>query len=203
MTGHGYVLPKGVGNQVELAGEKIPLSFLAWYKHNQWRTHPCRNHLQDLSGLSSNQANKFCTSVVRSLSWCIYNSIALRLFRYYNHHCKQPRYWCSSISWLFACNDGYAWQDVQINFIVIIIVGGISKLQIWANPMFFNMYLYLYYYCTLFTQVNDLNDANPTRVLLGTAILFQAGVMLRYVSYFKQLNVWSTYILSLMIKYYN
>lgn len=31
-------------------------------------------------------------------------------------------------------------------------------------------------------------DAAPTRILLGTALLFQAGVILRYVSYFNQLN---------------
>ena len=29
----------------------------------------------------------------------------------------------------------------------------------------------------------------PVRVLLGTAIIFQAVVILRYISYFKQLNV--------------
>lgn len=31
--------------------------------------------------------------------------------------------------------------------------------------------------------------ASPTRILLGTAVLLQAGVMLRYVSYFKEFNV--------------
>ena len=32
-------------------------------------------------------------------------------------------------------------------------------------------------------------DASLTRVCLGTAVLLQAGVVLRYVSYFKELNV--------------
>ena len=32
-------------------------------------------------------------------------------------------------------------------------------------------------------------DSSATRVLLGTALLFQAAVILRYISYFNQLNV--------------
>ncbi len=31
--------------------------------------------------------------------------------------------------------------------------------------------------------------SGPTRILLGTAVMLQAGVILRYVSYFKKFNV--------------
>ncbi len=44
--------------------------------------------------------------------------------------------------------------------------------------------LYIHVY-----QVSQVDDANPTSLLLGTAVLFQAGVILRYISYFKELNV--------------
>ena len=32
-------------------------------------------------------------------------------------------------------------------------------------------------------------DASVARILLGSALLFQAGVILRYINYFKQFNV--------------
>lgn len=38
-------------------------------------------------------------------------------------------------------------------------------------------------------------NASVTRILLGSALLFQAGVILRYINYFKQFNV-STFIFS-------
>ena len=48
--------------------------------------------------------------------------------------------------------------------------------------------------CLCDDHVQVVLDANVARILLGTALLFQAAVILRYINYFKQVNVSHTYI---------
>lgn len=56
------------------------------------------------------------------------------------------------------------------------------------NMNVFNALIWLWY-----SHFQVVLTASSSRVFLGTAILFQSGVILRYVSYFKELNVRETF----------
>ena len=93
-----------------------------------------------------------------------------------------------------------AWHGINTFSDIIIIIGSVYKIFVDFNVCLnTSSLIHIRIYITdvfsklraalsfLFLQVTFVES--PTRVLLGTAMIVQALVILRYISYFKQLNV--------------
>ena len=101
--------------------------------------------------------------------------------QFYHHRLHLPLSWWERRS-LFS-----KWNYVNIFSDVIITAGTVYKILLEFDVCYYSLSFLAFDVVFFFPQV--VLDASAARILLGTALLFQSAVILRYLNYFRQVNV--------------